>query len=59
MHRRVRERPATLTVTINGTRVLEHEDPGGSDSFTAVGLSVLGDEGPAEAAFDNLEVSIR
>ena len=54
----VRERPATLTVTINGTRVLEHEDP--------VGALVHGRRverarrrGPAEAAFDNLEVSIR
>ena len=49
--------PAMLTLTINGTSVLEHEDPGGSDSFSAVGLTVYGVDGPAEAAFDNLEVS--
>jgi hypothetical protein len=49
--------PAMLTLTINGTSVLEHEDPGGSGSFSAVGLSVYGDGGPAEAAFDNLVVS--
>ena len=49
--------PARLTVAINGTSVLEHADPGGSDSFSAVGLTVYGSEGPAEAAFDNLQVS--
>jgi hypothetical protein len=51
--------PAMLTLTINGTSVLEHADPGGSDSFSAVGLTVYGSEGPAEAAFDNLVVSAR
>jgi hypothetical protein len=49
--------PTMLTLAINGTPLLEHADPGGSDSFSAVGLTVYGAEGPAEAAFDNLVVS--
>jgi hypothetical protein len=49
--------PARLTLRINGSSVLEHVDLDGSDSFSAVGLTVYGEEGPAEAAFDNLEVS--
>jgi hypothetical protein len=51
------EDPALLMLTINGTSVLEHEDPGGSASFSAVGLTVYGVDGPAEAVFDNLVVS--
>lgn len=51
------DEPAMLTLAINGTPVLEHADPGGSDSFSGVGLTVYGPEGPAEAAFDNLAVS--
>lgn len=49
--------PATLTLTVNGTSMLEYADEGGSDSFAAVGLTVYGADGAAEAAFDNLEVT--
>lgn len=49
--------PAMLTLSVNGAPLLEHPEPGGSTSFSAIGLTVYGSEGPAEAAFDNIEVS--
>jgi hypothetical protein len=49
--------PARLALTVNGTTVLEVEDPTGIESFDSVGLSVYSVGDAAEAEFDNLKVS--
>jgi hypothetical protein len=49
--------PARLSLTINGKPVLEYLDHTGAASFDGVGLTVYGEDGAAEAAFDNIKVS--
>lgn len=49
--------PAELSLTINEEEVLTYADPRGAADFRAVGLTVYSEDGPAEAAFDDVAVS--
>jgi hypothetical protein len=50
------DRAADLSLRVNGRRVLSYSDPDGARSYSAVGLTVYSEGGPAEVTFDDLTV---